>query len=331
MSLKIEKSIKERLVELRSPSYIRSTTKTKLTRSLWEVQLLRLVLKVNYTAEKLTDNKHFKDWFGKSQATKGSTGEPMVLYHGSRMAQEGFTVFSSPSGFPYSYFSETIEYAKDFASGNTGFMKDKIFKVYLSIKNVFDVTIFEEIQYGYKHWIESFEAANVLKKGEYTKLHEFIEENTTWGSIKFWQLLRADSTGVLKKFLKKAGFDGIKQIESNGMNTTTAWVIFEPNQVKYTEHENMGSYDEAIDDIRFDKGGLVEGDSHEDGGVDMIVNSTGEEVELEGGEAVITEPAVSSTEEYEVRGTVKEITSCLNEEYGGVSFSDSKCNLKKLN
>ena len=73
------------------------------------------------------------------------------------------------------------------------------------------------------------------------------------------------------------------------------------------------------------KGGLTNGASHDDGGIKMTVKSTGQKVELEGGEGVVNKRNMSSTETKKFEG--KEMTNCeiisaINTENGnGVKFN----------
>jgi len=56
------------------------------------------------------------------------------------------------------------------------------------------------------------------------------------------------------------------------------------------------------------KGGITKGKSHKEGGIPMVVKSTGQQVELEGGEAVINKRNMSSDKKFEFEG--KEMTTC---------------------
>lgn len=72
------------------------------------------------------------------------------------------------------------------------------------------------------------------------------------------------------------------------------------------------------------KGGYLVGKSHAEGGIKGINVDTGEPIEVEGGEVVITKPAVESQKKYNFEGqqmTPKEIMSKLNSDFGGVSFA----------
>jgi hypothetical protein len=55
-------------------------------------------------------------------------------------------------------------------------------------------------------------------------------------------------------------------------------------------------------------GGITKGKSHKEGGIPMVVKSTGQKVELEGGEGVINKRNMASEKTYEFEG--KEMTTC---------------------
>lgn len=72
------------------------------------------------------------------------------------------------------------------------------------------------------------------------------------------------------------------------------------------------------------KGGYLVGKPHSEGGIKGINTDTGEPIEVEGGEVVITKPAVDSSKRYNFEGkemTPKEILSKLNSDHGGVAFA----------
>ncbi len=73
-------------------------------------------------------------------------------------------------------------------------------------------------------------------------------------------------------------------------------------------------------------GGYLTGKLHKEGGIKGKVKSTGQPIEMQGGEVVITAPAVASTEVYEFDGkklTSREILSIINVDGGGVAFAAS--------
>jgi predicted ABC-type ATPase len=78
-------------------------------------------------------------------------------------------------------------------------------------------------------------------------------------------------------------------------------------------------------------GGMLVGKRHSEGGIKAINKSTGQPLEMEGGEVVITRNAVSDDKKRMFEGkmmTNKEILSKINESGGGVSFAKGG-NVKK--
>jgi hypothetical protein len=71
------------------------------------------------------------------------------------------------------------------------------------------------------------------------------------------------------------------------------------------------------------KGGLAYGNSHDNNGIPLEVKSTGQKIEIEGGEGVVNKISMQSNEKVEFEG--KELTPCevvskINEMGGGVKF-----------
>jgi hypothetical protein len=72
-------------------------------------------------------------------------------------------------------------------------------------------------------------------------------------------------------------------------------------------------------------GGVLVGKRHSEGGIKAINKSTGQPIEMEGGEVVITRGAVSNPKKYSFNGkemTTREVLSKLNVDGGGVSFAE---------
>jgi len=73
------------------------------------------------------------------------------------------------------------------------------------------------------------------------------------------------------------------------------------------------------------KGGYFKGRSHAEGGIKAYNVDTGQHIEVEGEEVIITKGAVSDTQKREFEGemlTNREILSRINQSGGGVSFED---------
>jgi len=73
------------------------------------------------------------------------------------------------------------------------------------------------------------------------------------------------------------------------------------------------------------KGGYLVGKPHSQGGIKGINVDTNEPIEVEGGEVVITKPAVESQKTYQLDGVPmkpRDILSKINSDHGGVKFKD---------
>jgi hypothetical protein len=81
-------------------------------------------------------------------------------------------------------------------------------------------------------------------------------------------------------------------------------------------------------------GGLLVGNRHSEGGIKAINKSTGNPIEMEGGEVVITRPAVSDNSKRQFEGemlTNREILSKINQSGGGVAIMEDGGSLKDYN
>lgn len=77
-------------------------------------------------------------------------------------------------------------------------------------------------------------------------------------------------------------------------------------------------------------GGYLVGNSHKNGGIQAINKAIGKPLEMEGGEVVITKPAVEDNELREFEGemlTNRQILSKINESGGGISFAEKGAEL----
>lgn len=72
-------------------------------------------------------------------------------------------------------------------------------------------------------------------------------------------------------------------------------------------------------------GGYLVGKKHSEGGIKGFNKSTGQPLEVEGGEVIITAPAVQDNEKRDFEGeqlTNREILSKINESGGGIAFAE---------
>ena len=100
--------------------------------------------------------------------------------------------------------------------------------------------------------------------------------------------------------------------EENAENSNTGGVLIGKRKGQTIIH-NKGSLS-----------GYLVGKTHAEGGIKAINKSTGQPLEMQGGEVVITAPAVADQTKHEFDGemlTNREILSKINERGGGVSFA----------
>lgn len=71
---------------------------------------------------------------------------------------------------------------------------------------------------------------------------------------------------------------------------------------------------------QFEDGGIIKGKSHAQGGVPFVVKGSGQQIEVEGREAVISSKAFSDDKIHTYRGTNWDILNQINQKYGGNSL-----------
>ena len=92
-----------------------------------------------------------------------------------------------------------------------------------------------------------------------------------------------------------------------------------------TDFNPDGKIKDKIVHASGEAGGMLVGKRHSNGGIKAINKSTGQPLEMEGGEVVITRDAVSDNKKRSFNGkmmTNRQILSAINESGGGVSFAD---------
>ena len=92
-----------------------------------------------------------------------------------------------------------------------------------------------------------------------------------------------------------------------------------------TDFNPDGKIKDKIVHASGDAGGMLVGKRHSNGGIKALNKSTGQPLEMEGGEVVITRNAVSDNKKRSFNGkmlTNRQILSEINESGGGVSFAD---------
>jgi hypothetical protein len=136
-------------------------------------------------------------------------------------------------------------------------------------------------------------------------------------SDKAFQRLREFNSSEKGKAIQKylRGFDRMEQMEIRKKYFSKGGELNPDNkEVKqYFAHDSGNA------------GGVLVGKRHSEGGIKATNNSTGQPIEMEGGEVVITRGAVSNPKKYSFDGkdmTTREVLSKLNVDGGGISFAE---------
>jgi len=261
----------------------------------------------NLTSEqwKLVRTPQFKAWFGDwendpENASKvvDENGEPLVVYHGTPYE---FTIFKKdrPTIGAYGqgfYFTND----KGFASNYAKIEGSKILNCFLNVKHIFEIDN-DELPIGYEKYSDM-----------------------------------ADNKGKSRDFtakLKSLFYDGV--FAKNTYNENE-FIVFESNQIKLADGSNT-TFDGNNPDIRFaeggktkrymkkiKRGGITYGKSHAEGGIPVKNQSTGDMLEVEGGEGIVNKRSMASDKKVKLNGkemTICEAVSQLNQLEGGVQFS----------
>ena len=156
--------------------------------------------------------------------------------------------------------------------------------------------------------------------GAYSKSHRPTISGGAPNSRQAWGLAR------LNKFLlKKAGVKVksayIQDDDLLGKYKQGGEVVAKNEDIR----NNFNKMDKEVKHNMGEAGGYLVGRRHSNGGIKAINKATGQPLEMEGGEVVITRNAVSDDTQREFEGemlTNREILSKINESGGGVSFED---------
>ena len=260
-------------------------------------------------------NPNFKKWFRDSKVVD-ENGNPLVVYHGT---SNDFKVFD----------------------------KDKIGSNYLySGEKSFFFTQKERTAKNYAK-LHSNKNINGNNKGyvisSYLKIENPLYRQTNSDFYRPEDRFDIDGDDLIREAFEN-GNDGII---IKGTNNDDLYVVFEPNQIK-SATDNDGQYSLKNDNITMqmggetdfnpdgkikdkivhasgDAGGMLVGKRHSNGGIKALNKSTGQPLEMEGGEVVITRNAVSDNKKRSFNGkmmTNRQILSSINESGGGVSFAD---------
>jgi hypothetical protein len=156
--------------------------------------------------------------------------------------------------------------------------------------------------------------------GAYSKSHRPTISGGAPNSRQAWGLARL-SKFLLKKSGVKVKSAYIQDDDLLGKYEQGGEVVAKNEDIR----SNFNKMDKEIKHNMGKAGGYLVGRRHSNGGIKAINKATGQPLEMEGGEVVITRNAVSDDTRREFEGemlTNREILSKINESGGGVSFED---------
>jgi len=213
--------------------------------------------------KQITNSQSFKNWFGDFtkpipdalcskvvtlDIEKYPPTRPLIVYHGT-WNKTHFSRFKFTK-FPIIYFASNKSYAEWFAKMGTGIM----YECFLDVKFLCD---FRDLGLKEITW-------NELSDFLFKQYGVVLPQITTNKKTVVWDWIRNDAPEFkLINTIKEFGFTGMAHIENNPQdllpngedNTTTAYMIFKPEQaklVRYVESSN------AFTDILFmKKGGSI--------------------------------------------------------------------------
>jgi hypothetical protein len=286
----------------------------------------------NLTPEqwKLVRTPQFKAWFGDwendpENASKvvDENGEPLVVYHGTYV-ENPFYVFDlnkADLGFHFG----TYEQAKNRAETKLFFKNRKsiVNSFFLNIQNIFEMSDIGEWEYP-PRYIDMFVSDGLISESDAKKNG-------------FYRLFQREDNKQIREYLlakygKSVGFIYNNKYEGVGKS----FIVLNPAQIKLADGTNT-TFDGSNPDIRFaeggktkrtmkriKRGGITYGKSHAEGGIPVKNQSTGDMLEVEGGEGIVNKRSMASKSKVTLNGkqmNICQAVSELNQMEGGVKFS----------
>ena len=206
-----------------------------------------------------TETPEFTRWFGDSKVVD-SEGKPLVVYHGTT-SNEAFSEFRTKgykargyhygegayftpepgraaeyADFSYSKLDEVLDAGPDSKVADRAAKNNKIYPVYLSIKNPFRTSSDAGVmQIGHDLYKEN--------PAEYSRLAQKISKRNGYSDEK-----SVGTQEVGNELLREEGYDGI--IKEWKPNEPLEIVAFHPEQIK-SAIGNNGNFDPTNPDIRY--------------------------------------------------------------------------------
>ena len=144
-------------------------------------------------------------------------------------------------------------------------------------------------------------------------------------------LLSCDETKIYKALIIKSKIDLCEMMEKKALTaeSKTLWYVLcgvwkeGMQNLQENNFKIMKDGGECPCKKMYSKGGLAYGNSHDKGGIPAVVQSTGQQIEYEGGEGVVNKRSMAMKKKLQFEGkrlTPCEIISKINQMGGGVKF-----------
>ena len=249
--------------------------------------------KLTTNEQKVVRSQRFQSWFGDwrkayqtdnydgvSKCIDKSTGEPMILYHGTSYGRDPFTTFKTTiSSTPGIYLADDFQYADWFAEFNTrrgdrqaGVGSNTIvYPLFAKIMNPLDFRPLEMKQYTVKeiydivYVMSGYEIQEQQPLQDSEQLMQSQGQGATEPKMYIWVLIRRYPK-IIQELRSNTEFDGIFFQAFNPSNIVVVdgkkspkfgleIIAFYANQLKHTNAIFDSGY---IDDIRFERGGTID-------------------------------------------------------------------------
>jgi hypothetical protein len=202
--------------------------------------------------------KNLRDSKNNSSKVVDENGEPMAVYHGSRLSQEVFNTFNTQGGQGFTYntgawFTSNRKNADSYARNIP------VYEVFLNIR---DPRIFD---FEGRNWNEYKPTGYFVKHGngeeEWRKTKAQVEKLVREGDTIIPDYYESDTTNEIARNARRSKKDGaiMNNVRDTANNTRediigNDYTVFSPSQIK-SATDNNGNFDEADNDIRYSKDG----------------------------------------------------------------------------
>jgi len=204
----------------------------------------------NKTLESVNDDK-FKRWFGRSKVVN-KDGSPKVVFHFSPTTFTKFDPSKSADVFKGFHFGDKnqSDYAKEFHK-DLGVKDGKTYGTYLAIDNplVIDSNLARGLgqKWGWASLRNAIEDGKTSYDPKESDIDGFYEDEVLLNDgTNILEVAEYEFADAVKTWLKERGFDGI-QYDNKDEGGGTAYIAFEPNQIKSID--NKGEFSKDSDDI----------------------------------------------------------------------------------